>query len=205
MRDRREALKLLAGGTAAAIGTSIITTSTAFADQGTVGCLPTNWPTSLAGALRLVADIQTGFVRATLITNSSSISGSSIDRIGCAGGGTPELQVRWSVGPPVSTGGPVVLIEPGLTNATTEWHTMTAANVVRVVDATNNQRLGTAGTYTLQLQFRAACRQPRLCWRCITVTATFGWNGLRTITGTPTFTSVNDSTNCNNPAPSPNP
>jgi hypothetical protein len=47
MRDRREVLKLLAGGTAAAAGASLITSSTAFADGGTVGFRPT-CPTTAA-------------------------------------------------------------------------------------------------------------------------------------------------------------
>jgi hypothetical protein len=196
MRDRREALKLLAGGTAAAIGTSIITTSAAFADQGTVGCLPTNWPTSLGDALTVDYVVSSSpafsFVRATLSTASTN-------NIGCAGGGTPELQVRWAAPALFPTPSPTrVLIEPDLTDATTQWRTLTAANVVRVVNTTDQQLA--SGRYTLELQFRAVCRQPRLCWRCITVTATFDWRP-GSAPGNITITSANGSTNCDNPAP----
>ncbi len=203
MRDRREALKLLAGGTATALGASIITTTQVHADSGTASCLPTSWPTSLAGALSIVRATGTNsnndeFVRATLNSGHSSISS-----IGCAGGGAPELEVRWSATGPITTR---VLLEPGLSSASTAWVSLATGNSVRVVQQNSVEQLGTDGSYTLTLQFRAACRSPRLCWRCLTQTVTFTWDyvngaGQSTIAANPQYGTSNDSTNCNDPAP----
>lgn len=82
-RNRREALKLLAGGTATAVGASLIQTSTAFADGGT----RTHRPTCPNGAN----------VVSWSITNHRIVVSIAPGNPGCSTGWTLTTQVSFAV------------------------------------------------------------------------------------------------------------
>ncbi len=171
MRDRREVLKLLAGGTAAAAGASLITTSTAFADFGTVKCQPTSatFPSTIADVVATTAVVNSGgnqndFVRITVTTAGK------IANIACPVGFTKSLQYRWTVvtgtADIVADASPTVSIA-GAWGSTTTVRVVTAGQTVQLND----------GTYAVRLDLRALCTSgAKKCWKCIAYQVDFGWD-----------------------------
>lgn len=83
MRDRREVLKLLAGGTAVAAGASLVTTSTAFADGGTASKRPDC--ETLVGSVAYNADSPAASKKLTLVVTPGNTS--------CPTGWSPRVEV----------------------------------------------------------------------------------------------------------------
>ena len=162
--DRREALKKLAAGAAVGLAAPTVIGTTAFADSGTVTCLPTSFSsaaTDIASAL-VVEKITNGtnnFVRLRIPTAAAGIA-----NVGCPSGYTKYVQYRWSL-----TGSPGAA---GVTPNPNEWSETTG---VRVVDS-GNSLLTTSGAYTAEVGIRVACRTTtRVCWRCASVAIAFDW------------------------------
>ncbi len=175
MRDRREALKLLAGGTATAIGASIITTSTAFADGGSAPCQPQNWPTSLTNTFSIAPGTGTNVNNDEFPIITFNPSSSRLTPITCSSG-TPQYAVRWSI-KTVPSGSAIVLRNGSPSNsASTSWQTTAAAAAVRVVDSGDTDRLTPDGRYAVTFHLRVLCTLPRNCWRCLSVDVPFDWD-----------------------------
>lgn len=190
MRDRREALKLLAGGTATALGASIITTSTAFADTGTIGCQPTGWtaPTPTPSNLNIS---QVG----SYVVVSVNASAFPFNHA-CPASYTPSGQYLWSVAKVPANATPVLSTDAA-TPVAVPTSFSSAPTSVRVYSTGSFSSLDN-GTYVVTVRYRATCTSGgRTCWRCAVTSVQFKLTGQgASIDGSPSRTLVLDQNGC---------
>lgn len=187
MRDRREVLKLLAGGTAVAAGASLITTSTAFAAGGTTTCQPNNLsslPTVTLGTCNasLVSNVGGDTIAARIdINGGSSFTVPDATCPTCHPGPGPSLlkQYKWSVDTvPVSgTYGFFALSSGGSQVVAFQNAPIPGTVHLRRTDTTNFPVLATPqnADFTIRLTLRWVCQndfggRTRSAWRCTSFT-----------------------------------
>lgn len=189
---------MLAAGSVAAIGAATVHTSTAFADQGSGNCLPTNWPTSPANFLGLLELTQQGtgddkYVKATVQPGVGAMAS-----ISCApDNGTRQLSYKWGLTGPNGTRFNI----DGNSVSAVNQNTWSARSAVRVVDNGRSNGLSTVGMFTVTLQVRVQCGTTQACWRCLTYVIPFEWSVGAPISsyalavGAPTITFGSDDCN----------
>lgn len=191
-RNRRDALRLLAGGTATAVGASVIYTSTAFADSGSATCVPSGWPANEAD-----------FEAAVHLTSHGSFPSVLIDldhdvfaNITCDAG-PPERNVRWSLTSPSNSARLLSHLNTLTGGGTFELDTWSASmrNQARVTGPSSTSSLNVPGTYVVTVQLRFICNDGKRCWRCVNIRIQFNWTG-SAIT-LPDITTTNNSPDCN--------
>ena len=191
-RNRRDALRLLAGGTATAVGASVIHTSTAFADSGSATCVPSGWPAN-----------ETAFEAAVDLTSHGSYPSVLIDfddavftTITCDAG-PPTRHVRWSLTSPSNSARLLSHLNTLTGGGTFELDTWSDSmrNQARITGPSSTSSLNVPGTYVVTVQLRFICNDGKRCWRCVNLRIQFNWTG-SAIT-VPVITATNDSANCN--------
>lgn len=197
-RDRREALKLLAGGTAAAIGTSIITTTSAHADRGTVKCIPSVLPTSINSDVSIVRAFATNNDEWPQVTVSTG-TGSALNGVTCPAG-TKDYRFRYSIPTAPTTGANAPRIARNSDQAIITG-TFDSATVVRIVNSNATNALTSTGSYTLRIEVQVRCVGTKTCWRCLTYQTTFTWtfvngSGESSVTGQGSTSTTAGATNC---------
>lgn len=107
--DRREALKKLAVGGAAAAGVTAVMTSTAFANPGTQDCKPTQGSYSTTGTT----------TSSTATISVTTTVAAACPGTPCGGADTTLVSYTWTGGV-VQTGGTSIVVTPGQGN-TVPW------------------------------------------------------------------------------------
>lgn len=190
-RDRRDVLKLIAGGAATAVGASVIQTSSAYADSGSGSCLPQNWPKGSDIASAVFLTELSGYPVILVDTTFSPL----LAPISCSSAGK-AIHVRWSM---ISSPAGARLLThesagQGGGAVTTDLWLPFPRTQVRVTDSTSTSNLGLNGTYAINVQVRVVCTGVKQCWRCFNANIAFEWqDGL----GDTSITSSNGSANCN--------
>jgi hypothetical protein len=181
MRDRREVLKLLAGGTAVAAGASLVTTSTAFAFGGTTSCRPNNGSNlpsiSLTSPVVTRESDGTGTSGASLTVNGGTdfVPNSAVCAE-CHPGVTPSasIEYRWSVEVPTGTTGTYGVLRSSSGSPMTAFAPVPidATVFLRRTDTTYFPGLTGNGSidFTIRLTVRWVCTnqfgRTRNAWRC---------------------------------------
>lgn len=183
MRDRREVLKLLAGGTAVAAGATLITTSSAFADGGTSACRPT------VGTVETPAELDAQMqsngqdpaaIRLRISGNTNP--GLTVSNGSCTGctTNTPTRAYKWTLDTkPTGTYG-VYTSRTDTTNLLDAWQSMSGTTPIAQNWFIKPTTGGTpaAGPYVARLTVRWTCSYTRnsvakTAWRCVHYTFGF--------------------------------
>ena len=195
-RDRREALKLLAGGTATAIGASVIQTGTAFADSGSGTCLPQNWPANGGDFIGSVFVTDLGNYPAVIVDTTTTLMSS----ITCSGA-PRAYHFNWAFTSTIAGARMLTHDSAGQGGGVMQQNTWINGErrSVRFTDAISTSALTGVGNIQVVIQVRAFCNGSPKCWRCFTANVTFSWDGTG-LTSTGGIT-TNGSSNCNESTP----
>lgn len=196
--DRREALKRLSGVGVVVAGASLVQTSPAFADSGTVNCRPTNIPATS----NTLTPSTTGLGGSAIKVTSSVSSFTLATCPSCGGTPTSSVQYRWTTSAPAgysifasaSGGSPLSGFTPAMVNPV-------------YVRPTGGGPIPewTPLTFTVRLTARWVCTTgSRRAWRCRAWVGTFSYvsfGGDGFVWGISTTSADGNSSACDSPAP----